>query len=101
MHVFRDFLVAAVEESDIGVGLGDDFAIEFEDQAQHAVGRRVGGSHVEDHPVTDEVVDFGVITFGGLRRTADGVRSLDFGGGFTHAVAAGISSNEPFSARGL
>jgi hypothetical protein len=43
MHVFRDLLVAAMEEADVGIGLGDDFAVQFQNQPQHPVGGRVGG----------------------------------------------------------
>ena len=46
VHVFRDLLVAAVEETDVGIGGVNDFAVQFEDEAQHAVSRRVGRAHV-------------------------------------------------------
>jgi hypothetical protein len=59
MHVLGDLLVAAVQVADLRIGLGDGFAVEFEHQAQHAVGRRVGRPHVEDHLLSRVVVAMG------------------------------------------
>ena len=46
-HVLGDFFVAAMEVADVGHGLGDDLAVELEQDAQHAVGAGVGRPHVE------------------------------------------------------
>jgi len=48
-HVLGDFFVAAMEIAHVRHGLGDDFAVEFEDDAQHAVRGRVRRPHVQDH----------------------------------------------------
>ena len=37
------------------IGLGNDFAIEFQHQAQHAVGGRMGGSHIERELLTNDI----------------------------------------------
>ena len=42
-------LDAGVQEADIGLAFDDDLAVEFDQQAQHAVGGRVLRAHVEDH----------------------------------------------------
>ncbi len=46
---FAGFLDAGVEKADIGNEAEDGFAIDFEHQAEHAMGRGMLGAHVEDH----------------------------------------------------
>ncbi len=46
---FAGFFDAGVKVADFGIEADDDFAVDFEHQAQHAVGGRVLRSHVEDH----------------------------------------------------
>ncbi len=46
-HVLGDLFVAAMEVADVGDGLGDDLAVELQQDAQHAVGARVRRTHVE------------------------------------------------------
>ena len=89
MHVFRDLFVAAVEETDVGIGGVDDFAVEFENQAQHAVGGRVGRAHVQHHPLADEVIRFRMIVVRSAGGAGDGVGGLDFLGSVAHAGFAG------------
>ena len=43
------FLDAGVQIADLGTDADDDFAVELDDQAQHAVGCRVLRAHIEDH----------------------------------------------------
>ena len=85
MHVFRDLLVTAVEETDVRIGGVDDFAIEFENQAQHAVSRRMGWAHVQNHALADEIVGLCMVVVRGACGAGDGVRCLEFLGGGTHA----------------
>jgi hypothetical protein len=56
-----------VEVADVG-GAGDDgLAVDFEDQAQDAVGRRMLRAHVQDHGLRgDGVGAVGVVVRGGL-----------------------------------
>ncbi len=46
---FAGFFDAGVQVADFGLGLEDDFAIELQHHAQHAVRRRVLRPHIEDH----------------------------------------------------
>ena len=101
VHVFGDLLVAAVQEADIGLGLVDHLAVEFQHQAQHAVGRRVGGPHVENHAIADQVVGFRVVAVRGCGGSRDGVRGLDFFGGIAHAGAAGVRAQSRPIRKGL
>ena len=48
-HVLGDFLVAAMQVADVRHGPGDDLAVEFQHNAQHAVRGRVRRAHVQDH----------------------------------------------------
>ncbi len=86
MHVFSDLLIAAMEKPHIGIRLGDDFAIQLENQAQNPVRRWMRWPHVENHPLAHEIVRLGVITFNSLGRASHGVRSLDFVGADTHEL---------------
>ena len=43
------FLDAGVQIADLGADADDDFAVELDHQAQHAMGRRVLRAHIEDH----------------------------------------------------
>ena len=58
--VLDQFLGAAVEQADVGVGPDDFFAIEFEDESEHAVGSRMLGAEVDsvvaDLAVLDRVL---------------------------------------------
>ena len=101
VHVFGDFLIAAMQEADVRIGLGDDFAIEFEHQTQHAVGGRMGWAHVEDHALADEIVGLGVVALRSPGGAGDGVWGLDFSGGIAHAVAAGISNQSHHGSQGV
>ena len=49
-------LHAGVEVADHRLGPGDQLAVELEHDPQHAVGRRVLGTHVHDHPLADTLV---------------------------------------------
>ena len=49
LHVLGDFLIAAVEKTDVRHRLDDDFAVELKHEPQHAMGRRVRRAHVEHH----------------------------------------------------
>ncbi len=46
-HVLGDFFVAAMEVADVGHGLGNDLAVELQQDAQNAVRARVRRPHVE------------------------------------------------------
>ncbi len=59
---FAGFLDARVQVADHGLGGEDGLAVELEDHAQHAMGRRVLRPHVEDHRL------------GGASRRFDGSR---------------------------
>ena len=48
-HVLGDFFVAAMEIANVGNRLRDNFAVEFEHDAQNAVRRRMRRPHVQDH----------------------------------------------------
>ena len=50
-QLLAGLLHAGVEVADDGLGPRDRLAVELEHQAQHAVGRRVLGAHVHDHPL--------------------------------------------------
>jgi hypothetical protein len=49
--VFEVLLDAGVQIADAAAGLGDGFAVDFEDQPQHAVGGGVLRAHVDDDPL--------------------------------------------------
>jgi hypothetical protein len=51
LHVLLD---AGVQVADAGAGLGDRLAVELEDEAEHAVRRRVLRAHVDDDPLLVE-----------------------------------------------
>src|SRR5207302_4637222 len=53
LHVLGDFFVAAMEETDVGGGFGDDLAVEFEDQSQDSVGGGMRWPHVDYHLFAD------------------------------------------------
>ena len=55
LHVLRDLFVAAMQVTDIRRRLGDYFAIQFEDEPQNAMRRRMRRPHVEDHFFADLV----------------------------------------------
>ena len=46
---FAGFFDAGVQVADDGLGLEDDFAVELQNHAQHAVRGRVLRPHIEDH----------------------------------------------------
>ena len=46
---FEFLFDAGVQETDVGPAGDDGFAVQFQQQAQHAVGGRVLRTHVEDH----------------------------------------------------
>jgi hypothetical protein len=46
---FAGLLDAGVEVSDLGIETNYDFAVDFEYEAEHAVGGRVLRSHIKDH----------------------------------------------------
>ena len=48
-HVLGDFFVAAMQITHVRVGLGDDFAVQLQHDAQHAVRGRMRRPHVQDH----------------------------------------------------
>ena len=48
-HVLGDFFIAAMEITDVGSGLGDDLAVQFQHDAQHAVRGGMRRPHVQDH----------------------------------------------------
>ena len=50
LHVLLD---AGVQVADAAAGLGDRLALELEDQPEHAVGRRVLRTHVDDDALLD------------------------------------------------
>ena len=65
----------AVQETNVGIGLGDDLAVELENEAKHSVGRRVRGAHVEDELFPDQILGRRLIALEGL---GAGGRVLDF-----------------------
>jgi hypothetical protein len=89
VHVFRDLLVAAVEESDVWICGINDFAVQLENEAQHAVSRRMGRAHVQHHPLADEIIRFRMIVVRSTGGSGDGVGGLDFLGSVAHAGFAG------------
>jgi hypothetical protein len=42
--------------------------------------------HVQNHPLANEIVRLGMITFNSLGRAGHGVRSLDFVGAYAHEL---------------
>jgi hypothetical protein len=48
-HVLGDFFVAAMQITHVRIGLGDDFAIQLQHDAQHAVRGRMRRAHVQHH----------------------------------------------------
>ena len=46
---FAGFLDAGMQIADLGTDADDDFAVELDDQAQHAMRGRVLRAHVQDH----------------------------------------------------
>ena len=64
---FAGLFDAGVQVADFGIEADDDFAVDFEHQAQHAVGGRVLRSHVEDH----------VLVFGALSERSFKDRGAD------------------------
>ena len=75
LHVLGDLLVTAVQETDVGISLGDDFAVEFENETKHPVRRRVRGPHVENELFPDQILGRRLIALEGL---GAGARVLDF-----------------------
>ena len=69
LHVLCDLLVATMQVADIGVRLGDDLTVEFEHDAQHAVSRRVGWTHVDGQGLPEQ---FAVAACFVLRREGAG-----------------------------
>jgi hypothetical protein len=55
-------LDAGVQIADLGIDADNDFAVDLQHQAQHAMGSRVLRPHVDDH----------VLVFGAFRRLKDG-----------------------------
>ena len=53
LHVLGDFLVAAMQKTNVRSSLGNDLAIELEHQPQHAVRGRMRWPHVEHHLLAD------------------------------------------------
>ena len=78
MHVLRDFFVAAVEESDIRFRLGDDFAVELDDESQHAMSGRMRRADVQHHLLANHILRAGLIRLACRRSTRRHVRSLEF-----------------------
>ena len=66
-HVLGDFFVAAMQITDVRVGLGDDLAVEFEHDAEHAVRGGMRRPHVQDHLLALHVPQFSSARRGGLR----------------------------------
>src|SRR5438046_4874679 len=56
LHVLGDFFVATMQETDIWCRLGNNLAIEFEHESQHAMRSRVRRAHIEDHFFADIVI---------------------------------------------
>ena len=54
LHVLLD---AGVQVADAAAGLGDRLALELEDEAEHAVGRRVLRAHVDHDPLLGGLAD--------------------------------------------
>ena len=58
LHVLGDFFVAAMQKTDVRRRFGDDLAVEFENEPQHAVRRRMRWPHVEHHFFANVVAGF-------------------------------------------
>lgn len=79
VHVFGDFLVAAVKEAHVGDGGADDLAVEFQEEAEYAVSRWVGWAHVERHFFAHHVIGFSMIGFCRLGCAGEGIGGFKFG----------------------
>jgi hypothetical protein len=92
-HVLGDLFIAAMEIPDIGSGFGNDFAVQFQNNAEHTVGGRVRGAHVEDHLLAMQFLDL-------LRRRQPGspgrciFKSNLFSHSLPQATAAGSDSGQ-------
>ncbi|WP_370518502.1 hypothetical protein [Nostocoides sp. HKS02] len=92
LHVLLD---AGVEVTDARTGLGHGLTVELEDESQHAVGRRVLGTHVDDDALlversglVDELVP---VATGGVEDVgALGSSGVCAGGGVDVGVAGGL-----------
>ena len=55
LHVLRDLFVAAVQVADFWRGLGDEFSIEIEHDAEHSVRRGMGGAEIQRHRLAEQL----------------------------------------------
>ena len=76
MHVLGNFLVTPVKEADIRIGLGNYFAVELQNEAEHSVGGRVRWSHIEHHFLPKKVLSARLIVCGSLRRCGGRIGNL-------------------------
>ena len=63
----RELLRASVHVADDRLGAGDDLAVELDHDPEHAVGRRVLGTHVDDHRLVFADLDVDVAGVEGRR----------------------------------
>ena len=76
VRVLAQLLDAAVEVAEDGVEVDDALAADLEHDAQHPVGRRVLGAHVEEHLAVAERVELG-LALGARRVRRDGLEVPD------------------------
>ncbi len=72
-HVLGDFFVAAMQITHVRVGLGDDLAVQFEQNSENAVRGRMRRPHVQHHLLADGILKL----FRRLLRTRGGIRNLN------------------------
>ena len=73
-----------MQETDVRIGLGDDFAVQFEDQAQHAMRRRMARPHVQHQLFPDDVFGHLFHRFEVSSRAGGDIWGLDFTGDSRH-----------------
>ena len=81
LHVLGNLLVAAVQVANLRLCLHDQLSVEIEHDAEHSVGRGVGGAEVQGHRLPQKLAGGEVcpLFLDGLLGTARGVRGLENG----------------------
>ena len=92
VHVLGDLFVAAMQVADVRRGLGDDLAIELEDEPQHPVRRRVRRPHVEDELFPEEIRRVAAVSLSAGLRAGEGIGMFEFCRGDGHGGCGTVRS---------
>ena len=61
VHALRNLLITTVKVADVRVTLGDDFAVELKNEAQHTVCGWVRWAHIQHHLFAEYILGFRLI----------------------------------------